>query len=149
MIGWVAGKLASKAAPYVVVGLAALCVILWGGTVYLRLVANAAEARAEKAEAQLEVAADANQSNVDTITSLRAALADAIRQNQVVDQAAAEIEQQRRDYMTRLQRENLELRKQRETEYATDSECAALRATPVCRAVNDRLRALASPDGDG
>lgn len=148
MIAWVASRLASKAAPYVVVGLAALCVILWGGTVYLRLALAAAEAKAEKAEAQLEVAADANRSNLDTITSLRSALAEAIRQNQIVDEAAAEIEQSRRDYMARLQRENLELRKRREAEYAADSECAALRTTPVCRAVDDRLRALAGPNGD-
>lgn len=149
MIAWVAGKLANKFAPYVVLALAALCVVQWGATVYLRLSLNAARGEAAEAQAALTLAEDANRSNVDTITSLRSALAEAIGQNEARDKAAAEIEAARRDYLVRLQRENLELRKRREAEYARDAECAALRTTPVCRAVNDRLRTLAGPDGDG
>ncbi len=148
-VAWVAGKLASKFAPYVVIALAALCVVQWGATIYLRLSLSAARGEAAETKANLDRASDANRTNLDTIESLRAALAEAIGQNEARDKAAAEIEAARRDYLVRLQRENLELRKRRETEYARDAECAALRTTPVCRAVNDRLRALAGEDGDG
>lgn len=146
MIAWVAAKLAHKFAPYLVVALAGLCVVLWGSTVYLRLSLGAARGEAAEAQAALTLAADANQSNLTTIEGLQKALAEAIGQKAAAEKAAAEMEAARRDYLTSLQRENVALRKARETEYARDSECAALRTTPVCRAVNDRLRALAGQD---
>ena len=149
MITWVAGKLASKAAPYAVIALAALVVLLWGWGVVQGLRLAAAQGDAAKAQAALSLCADANSANAEAIVTLQGNLNECVGTAQRVDLARREMEQARRDLLDRQERELRALRAQRDRDYASDAECSALRTVPVCRGVAERLRSLAGQSADG
>lgn len=149
MIPWVAAKLAHKFAPAVVLALAAALVVMTGWWAVRGLLLTAAEGEAATAKANLTLAADANRTNLEAIQQLQNDLGICIGNAQRLDEAEAEMEAARRDMILKQERLIRDLQKQLEARYAADPQCVAFDRQPVCRAVNDRMRTLAGPDGDG
>lgn len=101
---------------------------------------RAQEATITTARDTILAAEAANQAAMATIADLNTRLADAIGQNQRVEEANAAA----RAALAKAQRDRnrylAELNRLKEATYATDPDCAEWGARPVCPAISDQLR---------
>lgn len=146
MIVQVAGWLTHRIAPYVVLALGAAVVALWGWGVVQGWRVDAAKGEAATANAALETAAAANTSNIDTIARLQVNLDLCVANQKMLSEAAAEMEAARQRYMKGMQQDIIRFREERNAILDTTAACGILRTTPVCGALDERLRALAGQD---
>ena len=93
-----------------------------------------------QAEANLEAAVKTNASQKGVINDLALRLSNAIGQKQAVEEINATALASRDAAVAARARAETELRRLKETVYATDATCAAWGNQPVCPAISDQLR---------
>lgn len=137
---WVAGLLKALwdwRVPSLLVLIAVVIAFSW----LFELQATARELRELRTTVEVErkLCADVNRRNLDTIETMQVGLRTCLGQNEAIDRFAKEAERTRDRLERALEQERAKRAQARETLYASDADCTAIRDVGVCSGIAERL----------